>query len=94
MLVNRSPPSQVGHSSRTTGWGVVTHSIPQGGSASLVPDALADGHEVVVAAKGVVQSELPPHLREAGIDVEEHPPRRSRQEFLGAAACTGPTADA
>ena len=37
---------------------------------SGLPDPLADRHERVVAGERVVQVERPPHLPEAGVDVE------------------------
>ena len=32
-----------------------------------------------MAAEKIGQAQLPPHLREPGVDVEKHPPRRRRQ---------------
>ena len=42
-------------------------------------DVLADRDEGVVAAEDVGEPELPPHLAEPGVDVEEHPPPRRRE---------------
>ena len=45
-----------------------------GHGASGSAEVLADGHEGVVPGEGVVEAELPPQLREAGVDVDEDTP--------------------
>ena len=88
--------------SSTTGCGVVIQSSPHVGIVqSGLPDPLADRHERVVAREGVVQVERPPHLPEAGVDVEiraqRHPlehtllrRRRSRSRSAAARPCPPP----
>src|SRR6267142_1636276 len=54
----------------------------RGDSASGAADVLANGHEVVMSGKRVVEAQLTPHLRETGVDIEIDPSTGCRQHLL------------
>ena len=77
-----------GHSSSTTGCGVVTQRSPQVGMRAVRrADPLADRDVGVVAGEDVGETQLAPHLPEARVGVQEHAvPRGGEQLLVGAEA--------
>ena len=69
------PPGATGQRSSTTGCGIVSQRSPQVGTPQpSLADVPPDRDEVVVTREHVREAELPPHLAEPRVDVEEDAP--------------------